>query len=89
MSTQNGQNATGSADPVKTLDTPQASNFTKPQSDFLDYLITHGVGQLSKSLRLVHDLALYESDMPLDENEKAALLDLKVLWQEFERMECW
>ncbi|MDR6806041.1 hypothetical protein J2Y45_003233 [Dyadobacter sp. BE34] len=35
---------------------------------------------------MIHDLALYHSDVPLDQVEKSALFDLKVLWEGFERM---
>ena len=62
------------------------ARFQKSQFEFLDYLKFHGWGQLSKSLRLVHDLALYHSDVPFNEGEKAALFDLKILWEGFERI---
>jgi hypothetical protein len=35
---------------------------------------------------MVHDLALYHSDIPCDTAEKSALFDLKVLWEGFEKM---
>ncbi|ACT91363.1 hypothetical protein Dfer_0092 [Dyadobacter fermentans DSM 18053] len=35
---------------------------------------------------MVHDLALYHSDVPFDQAEKDALCDLKLLWEGLERM---
>ena len=61
-------------------------NVSKSQLEFLEYLRFYGLGQLSSSLRLIHDLALYHSDMPFNEPEKSALFDMKVLWEGFERI---
>ncbi|NIJ52748.1 hypothetical protein FHS68_001918 [Dyadobacter arcticus] len=36
---------------------------------------------------MIHDLALYHSDIPVGNVEKSALFDLKVLWEGFEKME--
>lgn len=62
-------------------------SLTPSQAEFIDFVLFHGVRQLSKSLRLIHDLALYHSDIPFDETEKVALFDLKLLWEGFERIE--
>lgn len=35
---------------------------------------------------MIHDLALYHSDIPLDQAQKSALFDLKLLWEGLERM---
>jgi hypothetical protein len=34
---------------------------------------------------MIHDLALYHSDIPFDQAEKSALFDLKVLWEGLEK----
>ena len=59
---------------------------SESQLEFLDYLKFHGLGQLSKSLKLIHDLALYHSDVSFNEDEKSALFDLKILWEGFEQV---
>lgn len=58
----------------------------KPDSQFTNFVLLHGVHEFSKSLKMIHDLALYHSDVPLEEAEKIALYDLKLLWEGFERM---
>jgi hypothetical protein len=35
---------------------------------------------------MIHDLALYHSDIPFDKHEKSALFDLKVLRKGLEQM---
>ena len=61
-------------------------NVSQSQLEFLEYLRFYGLGQLSKSLRLIHDLALYHSDVSFNETERSALFDLKTLWEGFERI---
>lgn len=58
-----------------------------PEKEFIDLIMFHGVTELSKSLKLIHDLALYHSDVSFNENEKSALFDLKILWESLEKME--
>ncbi|MCB0376365.1 MAG: hypothetical protein KDD04_10640, partial [Sinomicrobium sp.] len=69
------------------VDARNASGLSGPQAEFLDCILFHGTGQLAESLKLIHDLALYHTDVPFDEREKTALFDLKVLWEGLERME--
>ncbi|MCF2504807.1 hypothetical protein L0663_15545 [Dyadobacter sp. CY107] len=42
---------------------------------------------MSQSLKMIHDLALYHSDVLFGIAEKSALFDLKALWEGFERMQ--
>lgn len=91
MSTQNGQSVCLHGNSVNTaVDTRHVSNIKKSllpsQAAFVDYIMFHGVGEFSKSLKLIHDLALYHSDVPFNEYEKSALFDLKILWEGFERI---
>ena len=84
MQTPNGQSACLNGNPVSTsVDTRHVS---EAQLEFLDYLKFYGLGQLSRSLKLIHDLALYHSDVSFNEDEKSALFDLKVLWEGFEQI---
>jgi hypothetical protein len=61
-------------------------SLTPTQAEFIDFVLFHGVNDLSKSLKLVHDLALYHSDVIVDKNEKSALFDVKLLWEGFDRI---
>ena len=82
MSTQIGQSVCLNCNSVSTaVDTQHVS---KSQLEFLDYLNLHGLVQLSEFLRLIHDLALYQTDVSFNEDEKSALFDLKILWEGFE-----
>jgi len=73
-----------------TNDARHASNggapLTASQAEFLYLIECQGCQELSRSLKMIHDLALYHSDVPFDQAEKSALFDLKVLWEGFERM---
>jgi hypothetical protein len=53
---------------------------------FLYLVDCQGCKELSQSLKMIHDLALYHSDIPFDIAEKTALFDLKVLWEGLEKM---
>ena len=92
MQTSNGQSVCLNSHSVNTTsDTRNVSkvkvSLTPSQAEFIDFVLFHGVKELSKSLRMIHDLALYHSDVPFDETEKVALFDLKLLWEGFERIE--
>ena len=84
MRTSNGQSVCLNGNSANTaVDTRHVS---KSQLEFLDYLKFHGLEQLSESLKLIHDLALYHSDMSFNEDEKSALFNLKILWEGLEQM---
>ena len=93
MQTSNGQSVGLNGTSVNT--TVDARNVSKKvkvlltpnQAEFIDFVLFHGVKDFSKSLRMIHDLALYHSDVTFDEPEKAALFDLKLLWEGFERID--
>jgi hypothetical protein len=77
-----------SANPAN--DARHASNvgdtLTNSQAEFWYLVECQGCKELAHSLRMIHDLALYHSDIPFDAAEKSALFDLKVLWEGFDRM---
>ncbi|NDV14886.1 hypothetical protein GO009_02515 [Muricauda sp. TY007] len=66
----------------KAQSAPKISRMLTPEQvellEFADYL---DGPDLVKSLKLVHDVVLYHSHEPLDEAEKDALFNLKVLWE--------
>jgi len=59
---------------------------TPSQHEFIDFVLFSGVRELSNSLKMIHDLALYHSDIPVNDAEKGALYNLKLLWEGFERI---
>ena len=91
MRTQNGHcfceevSSQSSADDTRSVSKIKKS-LLPSQAEFLDYIMFHGVGEFSRSLKLVHDLALYHTDICFDKDEKSALFDLKILWEGFERI---
>jgi len=56
------------------------------EAEFLDFVKFHGIDELIKSLKMVHDFALYHTDLSLDTQEKNALFNLKILWEGLEQM---
>jgi hypothetical protein len=84
MRTQNGQCPC-------TKNEENEATLTKPlhpkEADLLSYLRYHGVDDLINSLKMIHDFALYHTDLCFDTEEKQALLDLKILWQGLEQLE--
>lgn len=84
MRNPNGQ----STDVISTSeDTRHVSEISKQQYEFLEYIQFHGVMEFVQSLKLMHDIALYHSDVSFNQEEKKALYDLKILWEGFEQME--
>lgn len=91
MQTSNGSGVGSnqhSANPAN--DARHASNVSAPltqsQAEFWYLVESQGCKELAHSLRMVHDLALYHSDVPFATAEKSALFDVKVLWEGFEKM---
>lgn len=35
---------------------------------------------------MIHDLALYHTDLPVDTTEKMALFNIKILWESLEEL---
>jgi len=73
-----------------TNDACHASNFsstiTSAEADILYLIDTQGSRELARSLRMIHDMALYHSDIPFEEPQKSALYDMKLLWEGLEKM---
>ena len=92
MRTSNGQsipqNGSSENAPVDARHVSGNSKSLSPaQVELLSMVMFHGVHDLSASLKLVHDIALYHSDYPFEEVEKCALYDVKSLWEELEKIE--
>ncbi|WP_103070768.1 hypothetical protein [Aquimarina sediminis] len=90
MSTQNGQNSYQNGNHLKTVNDSVESKTSTPltstQEDFFDYIQFHGIDNFIKSLKMIHDFALYHTDLCFDKSEKNALFNLKILWEGLERI---
>ncbi|TLV01341.1 hypothetical protein [Dyadobacter luticola] len=77
-----------SANPA--ADARHASNASTPltdsQAEFWYLIECQGCKELAHSLKMVHDLALYHSDVPFDTAEKSALFDVNLLVEGCQKM---
>jgi len=64
---------------VITEETIDSGDWTQPQIELLKLIYFHGVEHMAKSLQIVHDIALYQSEVPLDREEKDSLYDVIAL----------
>lgn len=54
-------------------------------TELTEDLIFHDINEVIQSLKLVHTIALYHSDIPIDKNERSALFILQMIWEHFEK----
>ena len=73
-------NGSGHEDPVTT------QSLSTAEAAFIDNLRFQGIDELIHSLKTVHDLALYHTDLCFGPRETAMLYQLKVLWEELEEI---
>lgn len=66
---------------------PKGKDLNATEQEFIGNLKFHGIEELVKSLKMVHDFALYHTDLFFDTEEKIALFNLKYLWEELEQLE--
>ncbi len=65
----------------------EAGNFTPAQLALVTQIYHYGALEMARSLQRVHDLALYQSKVPIDRAEKDALYDAMVLARLLEQVE--
>ena len=92
MRTSNGQNVCPNGNHSKTVNDLltvelKISSLLNPaEEEFLDCIKIYGIDEFIHSLKMIHDFALYPTDMCFDTKEKA-LFDLKILREEFEQLQ--
>lgn len=90
MRNPNGQNVCLNDSFLKTVNGSTEPKVTillnSSEAEFLDYVKFHGIGEFVESLKMIHDFALYHTDLCFDTNEKKALFNLKILWEGLEQM---
>jgi len=52
------------------------------EQEFIGNIKFQGIEELVSSLKMIHDFALYHTDLCFDTAEKTALFNLKFLWEE-------
>ena len=73
-----GENLTNHLVNLKSLDSSE--------TEFMDKIKFQGIEELIDSLKMIHDFAVYHSDISLGTTEKMALLNLKILWEGLEEL---
>ncbi|GAA0894126.1 hypothetical protein GCM10009122_38060 [Fulvivirga kasyanovii] len=69
------------------VDAPKILNpLTPTEQEFISCIKFLGIDELIFSLKMTHNLALYHTDLSIDQEEKNALFNLKVLWEELEKL---
>lgn len=63
-----------------------SSILNSSELEFLSYVKFHGIDELIHSLKMIHDFALYHTDLCFDAEEKNALFNVKILWEELEQI---
>ena len=73
--------------PVDALQVSKVNTFMLPsQVELINFIMIHGIEELIKSLKLVHSLALYHTNLAIEGEEKSALFDVKMLWEGLEQV---
>lgn len=90
MRNTNGQNVCLNDSLLKSVNgsvEPKISkHLNSSEAEFLDYVKFHGIDEFIQSLKMIHDFALYHTDLCFDKDEKSALFNLKILWEGLEQM---
>lgn len=91
MLQSNGQRVRLNGYSVNTTGNARNASKVKPaitaaQAEFISFITGNDIRGFSESLKLVHDFALYHTDLPLDDDEKFALYNVKLLWEELDKL---
>jgi hypothetical protein len=66
--------------------TPQNLTCSPAERKLLDFIQDNEAAYLANALREIHDMALYHSEIPIEETEKTHLLHVKLLADELEKI---
>ncbi|WP_109829440.1 hypothetical protein [Reichenbachiella versicolor] len=81
MRNSNGSNVCLNGKNVESVnDSEIFKSVNSVEQEFIGNLKFHGIEELIESLKMVHDFALYHTDLCFDTPEKIALFNLKFLW---------
>ncbi|UII32282.1 hypothetical protein LVD17_00325 [Fulvivirga ulvae] len=87
MRNSNGPTACIKGSHLEPVDGPKILNpLTPAEQEFISCIKFLGIDELIFSLKMTHNLALYHTDLSIDQEEKNALFNLKVLWEELEKL---
>lgn len=56
-----------------------SDKYTPGQIELLEMILFSGASEMAEEFMLIHDIALYHSDYTIDEHEKNALYQLKLI----------
>ncbi len=59
---------------------------TVPEKKLVEDIKFHGIEEFIKSLKMIHDFALYNTNLCFDTDDKNALFNLKILWEGLEQI---
>jgi hypothetical protein len=87
MRNSNGSNVCLNGKDVESI---KDSEILKPlnsvEQEFIGNLKFQGIEELVNSLKMIHDFALYHTDLCFDKEEKVALFNLKFMWEGLEQL---
>ncbi len=87
MQTPNGQTACLNGNHVESINGSEIlKSLNSVEQEFIGNLKFQGIEELVKSLKMIHDFALYHTDLCFDTSEKIALFNLKFLWEGLEQL---
>ena len=88
MRNSNGSNVCLNGKNVESINDSEISkSLNSVEQEFIGNLKFQGIEELVNSLKMIHDFALYHTDLCLDTPEKIALFNLKFLWEGLEQLE--
>ena len=87
MRTSNGQTACLNGNHVESFNGSEIlKSLNSAEQEFIGNLKFPGIEELVSSLKMVHDFALYHTDLCFDTEDKTALFNLKILWEGLEQL---
>ncbi|MBL6447920.1 hypothetical protein JMN32_16510 [Fulvivirga sp. 29W222] len=87
MRNSNGPKAFIKSNYAEPIDGSEILNTLIPaEQEFISCIKLLGVDELIFSLKMIHNLALYHTELVIDQEEKNALFNLKILWEELQKL---